>query len=186
MALWKDRGNHDELPSLPIALRKYQKHFHRPVVQNDNLYRLFYDDCGKVKCKQFCVPKPFWREVVCRLQNSKTAGLFGIAEIVEEFRKRFYFPNFSEFFISSIKNCLTCSQPRGVRSNFLKSPLQQVSSLILYPRETLEITLLGQLKSPVHRNMLTAIDVFTKHLFAVPLTNVSADTIACELTSIFF
>ena len=34
--------------------------------------------------------------------------------------------------------------------------------------------------------MLTAIDVFTKYLFAVPLTNVRADTNACELTSIFF
>ena len=33
--------------------------------------------------------------------------------------------------------------------------------------------------------MLTAIDVFTKYLFAVPLTNVRADTIAQELTSIF-
>ena len=34
--------------------------------------------------------------------------------------------------------------------------------------------------------MLTAIAVFTKYLFAVPLTNVRADTIARELTSIFF
>ena len=34
--------------------------------------------------------------------------------------------------------------------------------------------------------MLTAIDVFTKYLFPVPLTNVRADTIAGELTSIFF
>ena len=33
--------------------------------------------------------------------------------------------------------------------------------------------------------MLTAIDVFTKYLIAVPLTNVRADTIASELTSIF-
>ena len=34
--------------------------------------------------------------------------------------------------------------------------------------------------------MLTAFDVFTKYWFAVPLTNVRADTIARELTSIFF
>ena len=46
--------------------------------------------------------------------------------------------------------------------------------------------MVGPLKSPVHRYVLTAIDVFTKYLFAVPLTNVRADTIARELTSIFF
>ena len=97
---WKNRGHSDESPNLPIALRKYRKQFQRLVVENDFLYRLFYDDCGKVKYKQFCVPKTLWREFVFRLHNSKTAGHFGIAKTVEEFRKRFYFPNFTEFFIS--------------------------------------------------------------------------------------
>ena len=105
---WKNRGNPDESPNLSLALRKYRKQFNRLVVENDILYRLFYDDCGKVKYKQFCVPKTLWREVVFRLHNSKTAGHFGIAKTVEEFRKTFYFPNFTDFFISSIKNCLTC------------------------------------------------------------------------------
>ena len=53
------------------------------------------------------------------------------------------------------------------------------------PGETLQIDVVGPLKSPVHRYVLTAIDVFTKYLFAVPLTNVTADTIARELTSNF-
>ena len=184
--LWKNRGNPDESPNLPLALRKYRKQFNRLVVENDLLYRLFYDDCGKVKYKQFCVSKTLWREVVFRLHNSKTAGHFGIAKTVEEFRKRFYFPSFTEFFSSSIKNCLTCLQLKRAPSKFLKTPLQPVSSLNLYPDETLQIDLLGPLKSPVHRYVLTAIDVFTKYLFAVPLTNDRADTIARECTSIFF
>ena len=46
---WKNRGNPDESPNLPLALRKYRKQFNRLVVENDILYRLFYDDCGKVK-----------------------------------------------------------------------------------------------------------------------------------------
>ena len=82
---WKNRGNPDESPNLPLALRKYRKQFNRLVVENDIFYRLFYDDCGKVKYKQFCVPKTLWREVVFRLHNSKTAGHFGIAKTVEEF-----------------------------------------------------------------------------------------------------
>ena len=186
LVLWKNRGNPDESPNLPLALRKYRKQFNRLVVENDILYRLFYDDCGEVKYKQFCVPKTLWREVVFRLHNSKAAGHFGIAKTVAEFRKRFYFPNFTEFFISSIKNCLTCLQLKRVPSKFLKTPLQPVSSLNSYPDGTLQIDLVGPLKSPVHRYVLTAIDVFTKYLFAVPVTNVRADTIARELTSIFF
>ena len=46
--------------------------------------------------------------------------------------------------------------------------------------------MVGPLKSPVHRYVLRAIDAQTKYLFAVPLTNVRADTIVRELTSIFF
>ena len=183
---WKNRGNPDELPNLPLALRKYRKQFNRLVVENGILYRLFYDDCGKVKYEQFCVPKTLWREVVFRLHNSKIAGHFGFAKTVEEFRKRFYFSNFTEFFICSIENCLTCLKLKRVQSRFLKTPLQPVSSLNSYPGETLRIDLVGPLKSPVHRYVLTAIDVFTKYLFAVLLTNVGGDTIASELTCIFF
>ena len=127
-----------------------------------------------------------WREIVFRLHNSKTAGHFGIAKTVEEFRKRFFFPNFTHFFTSSIKYCLTCLQIKGLPSKFLKKLLQPVSSLNLCPGETLQIDLLGLLKSPVHRYVSTTIDVFTKYLFAVPLTNVRANTTARELTSIFF
>ena len=100
--------------------------------------------------------------------------------------EKLFFPNFTECFICSIKDCLTCLQPKRVPSMFLKPPLQPVSSLNSYPGETPQIDLVGPLKLPVHRFVLTTIDVFTKYLFAVPLTNVRGDTIARELTSIFF
>ena len=93
---WKNRGNPDESPNSTVALQKYRKQFSRLVVENDILYRSFHDDCGKAKCKQFCVPKTLWREVVFRLHNSKTAGHFGIAKTFEEFRKVLQIlPNFS-------------------------------------------------------------------------------------------
>ena len=101
---WKNRGNRDESPNSPIALRKYRKQFHRPVVENDILYRLFYDDCGKVKYKQVCVPKTLWREVVFRLHNSKTAGHFGIAKTVEDS----IFQILPIFLYTSTKNWLAC------------------------------------------------------------------------------
>ena len=66
----KNQGHPDESPTIPIALRKYRKQFNRLVVENDILYRLFYDDCGKVKYKQFCSPETLWHEVVFRLHSS--------------------------------------------------------------------------------------------------------------------
>ena len=145
---WLARGSPDQSPNLPFALRKYKKQFNRLILEHDVLYRLFYDDCGKVQNKQFCVPKHLWRDVVFRLHNSKTAGHFGIGKTVAEFRKRFYFPNFTEFLLSSIKNCLTCLQLKRSPSKYLKPPLQPLSSLTSYLGETLQIDIVGPLQSP--------------------------------------
>ena len=183
---WKDRGSPDMSPNLPIALRKYRKQFPRLIIEENVLYRLFYDDQGKVQHKQYCVPKSLWREVIYRLHNSPTAGHMGINKTVEEFRKRFYFRNFTEYLTSTIQNCLQCLQLKRVPSKNLKTPLQPVSSLKSYPGEMLQIDLVGPLQSPLYRYVLTGIDVFTKYLFAVPLINGRSETVARELASIFF
>ena len=79
----KNHGKPDGLPNLPIAFRKYRKLFHRLFFANEIFNRFFHDECGKMKHKRFYVPKIFWREVVFRLQNSRTAGRFGSAKTVE-------------------------------------------------------------------------------------------------------
>ena len=183
--LWKSRGHVDASPNLPIALRKYRKQFDRLVVEDNILYRLFYD-CGKIKHKQYCVPKSLWREVVYRLHHSRTAGHLGIVKTIEEFRKRFYFPNFTEFLVSTVRNCLQCLQLKRAPPKQIKTPLQPVSSLQSYPGDMLQIDLVGPLKSPMYTYVLTAVDVFSKYLFAVPLTNGRADNVARALTTIFF
>ena len=68
----------------------------------------------------------------------------------------------------------------------MKPPLQPLSSETSYPDELLQIDLVGPLQSPHYWFVLTAIDVFTKYLFAVPLTNARADTVARELVGQFF
>ena len=103
VVLWKNWGNPDASLNLPLASRKYRKHFNRLVLEIDILYRLFFDDCGKVKYTQFCVPKTLCREGVFHPHNSKTARQFSIPETVEEFRKTICFQNFANFFISSKK-----------------------------------------------------------------------------------
>ena len=50
----------------------------------------------------------------------------------------------------------------------------------------MQIDIVGPLKSPVDNFVLTGIDVFSKYLFAAPMTNASADTVARELTKMLF
>ena len=184
---WIQQNN--QQPDLKYAttnLKKYQKHLNRLILEGNVLYRNFYDDTGNVLHKQFCVPKHLWKETIYRLHNSQTAGHLGIKATIQEFRKRFYYPGFTEHFISFIKNCLTCLQLNRVPKSHITAKLQPVSSLQSYPGDMLQIDLVGPLKSSQYKYVLSGIDVFTKYLFAVPLTNGYADTVAKELVKVFF
>ena len=167
-----------------MPLRKYRKQFNHLVNESDLLYRSFYDDCGKVKTKQFFVHKTLWREVIFHLYNSKTAGHFGIVKTVEEFWKRFCFPIFTNIPISSIRNRLSCVQLKRFLSIFLETPLQLVLSLTFYPWESLQFVSVSPLKAPLCWYVLTAVKVFSKWIFAVLLTNARAES--QELTSMCF
>ena len=120
------------------------------------------------------------------MHNSKIAGHIGIVRTDFEFRKRFYFPGFTEYLINAVKNCLTCIQTKLISNKALKTFLQPLSSLQSFPVDMLQIDLVGSLRGTIYKYALTGIDVFSKYLFAVPLTNVSAQRVAQGLTSIFF
>ena len=109
-----------------------------------------------------------------------------INKTFEEFRKRFYFPNFTEYLTSTVQNCLQCLQLKYVPSKNLKTPLQPLSSLKSYPGEMLQVDFVGPLQFPLYRYVLTGIDVLTKYVFAVPPTNGRSEIVARELASIFF
>ena len=67
----------NEIPDLTYAnnrLKKYAKQFNRLVIEDEVLLRNFYDNTGKIKHKQFCVPKHLWNETIYRVHNSMTGG----------------------------------------------------------------------------------------------------------------
>ena len=184
---WSQQKN--QQPDLMYAstnLKKYYKHLNRLILEGNVLYRSFYDDTGKVLHEHFCVSKHLWKETIYRLHNSQTAGLLGIKATIQEFRKRFYYPGYTEHFISFIKNCHTCLNLNRVPKSHITPKLQPVSSLKSYPGDTLQIDLVGPLKSSQYKYVLSGIDVFTKYRFAVPLTNGYADTEARALVKVFF
>ena len=44
------------------------------------VFPLFYDELGKVKWKQFCVPETVWREIMFRLHSSTSVLDVGTAK----------------------------------------------------------------------------------------------------------
>ena len=184
---WIQQNNQQsDLKYASTNLKKYNKHLNSLIIEGNVLYRNFYYDTGKVLQKQFCVSKHSWKETIYRLHNSQTAGHLGIKATIQEFRKQFYYPGFTEHFINFIKNCLTCLQLNRVPKNHITPKLQPCSSLQPYPGDMLQIDLVGPLMSSQFKYVLSGIDIFTKYLFVVPLTNGYADTVAREQVKVSF
>ena len=96
---WIENGCTGDLTYASFELKKYHKHLMRLHIQKGILVRQFFDDTGKISHSQVCVPKHSRKEVIYRIHNSSTGGHLGIVRTAEEFRKRFYFPGFSEYLI---------------------------------------------------------------------------------------
>ena len=183
---WIENGCTDDLSYASFELKKYHKHLMRLHIQKGSLMRQFFDDIGKISHSRVCVPKHLRKEVIYRIHNSPTGGHLGIVRAVKEFRKRLYFPGFSEYLVDYIRNCLSCSTLKRVTKKQLHPPLQPLSSEQLFPVDMMQIDLVGPFQSPVYKYVLSGIDVFSKYLFAVPSTSAHAGTVAKALVSIFF
>ena len=61
-----------------------------------------------------------------------------------------------------------------------------MSSELSFPGDTMQTDLVGQFSGSMYPYALTGIDIFTKNLFAVPLTSPSATAVAKALVLICF
>ena len=85
-----------------------------------------------------------------------------------------------------INNCLTCAQAKSPQHKFLTPPLNPVTSNTSLPADMLQIDIVGKLPySGGYSYILTGMDVFTKYMFAQPLTSIKAETVSKFLVQWF-
>ena len=124
--------------------------------------------------------------ILYRIHNSKMKGHFGVQKTVREFHRNYYFPGFIDFLVLYINNCLRCAQAKSPQHKYLTTPLNPVSSNTTLPTDMLQIDIVGKLPhSGGYSYILTGMDVFTKYMFAQPLTSISAETVAKYLVQWF-
>ena len=184
---WKTDGN---IPDNNIYStgdeQKYIKQLPRLIIDNGILKRNYYNHDGTTLYDQLCVPKHMLKEILYRIHNSPTGGHLGITRTIGEFRKRFYCPNYIKKIVDYIRNCSSCLQLKQIHLSRVKTPLQEISSTTSFPGDILHIDIMGAYPTTPYKYVLTAIDVLSKYLFAVPLTTMSASTVASALVSILF
>ena len=183
---WIQKVCTDDITYASFELKKYHKHLSRLHLQKGVVTRQFFDDVGKISHYQVCIPKHLRQEVIYRIHNSPTGGHLGIVRTAQEFRERFYFPGFTEFLADYIKIVSHVRHWNELTRSKKNPPLQPISSEQLFPRDMMQIDLVGPFQSRICNYALSGIDVFSKYLFAVPLTSAHAGNVAKALVSLFF
>ena len=84
-----------------------------------------------------------------------------------------------------VMSCEQCIRESRIDRSFTRPPLQNPNEHINVPEDAMQIDLVPELPpSGGYENVLTAMDVFSRLLFAYPTTNQDAKTIAKALNNI--
>ena len=125
-------------------------------------------------------------KIIRALHNSPVQGHPGLKKMLFELRKRYYSPNLACKVQKVLDGCENCMKSKGVKESQLRPPLQKIYDPCYGPEDTLGIDIVGPLPaSNGFTHILTAVAIFSRYLFAVPLKRPDTHSVVRGLLSIF-
>ena len=164
--------------------RHYESNLERIVVKEEILTRQYFDETGNVKYHQILLPQHLLQELLLSLYGAAHKHP-GISKMLQEIRQRYYHPNMAKYVKKWVEGCEKCARDKRVPNTTITPELLNLPDRDLGPENAMPIDLLPKLPpSGGYENVLTAIDVFSRYLFAYPLTDASAINVAKVLIDI--
>ena len=148
------------------------------------LWRRFEDDRGRGSYTQLVVPRALRDGVLGELHAGvvgghlgEAGGHLGEAKVLDQLRRRFYWPGYSRSVRDWCRTCGTCATRKsGVPKN--RAPLQTIQAG--YPMQIIAADIMGPLPESEAGNsyILVVGDYFTRWMEAFPIPNQEAVTVA--------
>ena len=164
--------------------RHYANNLERIVLKDEILTRQNFDETGNVKYHQILLPQHLIQELLQSLHGTAHKHP-GISKMLQEIRQRYHYPNMAKHVKKWVEGCEQCARDKRVPNATITPELLNLPEWDLGPEDAMQIDLLPNLPpSGGYENVLTAIDVFSRYLFAYPLTDTSAINVAKALIDI--
>ena len=164
--------------------KNYKANEDRIILKDGLLYRKYFGETGSVKYYQFLIPTQLVKEVLRGLHGEfgKHPGIF---KTIIACREKYYFPKMAQLIREWVISCEQCIRESRIDPRPTRPPLQIPNEHITAPEDAIQIDLVPELPpSGGYENIVTAMDVFSRYLFAYPTTNQDAKTIAKVLINI--
>ena len=122
------------------------------------------------------MPKQLAKEVLRRLHR-EFGKHPGIDKTIVAYREKLYFPKMAQLISDWVMSCKQCIRGSRIDRSFTRLPLQNPNEHNNAPEDATQIDLVPELPpSGGYENIVTAMDVFSRYLFAYPTSNQDTKT----------
>ena len=164
--------------------KHYANNLERIVLKDEILTRQNFDETGNVKYHQILLPQHLLQELLQSLHGTAHKHP-GISKMLQEIRQRYYYPNMAKYVKKWVEGCEECARDKRVPNATITPELLKLPEWDLGPEDAMQIDLLPNFSpSGGFENVLTAIEVLSRYLFAYSLTDASANNVAKALIDI--
>ena len=164
--------------------RRYCRQLDRLSVHEDIIYRDYYDETGSVQFRQVLLPKHLVTELLQSLHGTANKHP-GISKMLHEIRQKYYYPGVAKIVKKWVQGCEICIKDKRIANASITPELLNLPEWDLGPEDALQIDLLPNLPpSGGYKNIITALEIFSRYLFAYPVTDASAISTAKVLIDI--
>ena len=176
---------HDDVLLATIRpFKHYKTNEDRIILKDGLLFRKYYGETGSVKYCQILIPKQLVNEVLRNL-HGEFGKHPGITKTIIAYREKYYYPNMAQLIREWVLSCEQCLREAPINPRLTRLPLQNPNEYITAPQDAMQIDLApGLPPSGGYENIVTAIDVFSRFLFAYPTSNQDAKTVAKVIINI--
>ena len=138
----------------------------------------YYNEIGQISHYQILLPKQLLEEFLQAL-HGHNAKHPGITKMIQEAQQKYYYRCLAKHIKNWVQNCQMCIQNKRINNDLLKTELLNYPEWDIGPEDVLQMDILPNLPPSVgFDNIITAIDVFSRYLFAYPTTRITAPTVA--------
>ena len=172
----------DVLSTTHSRFNHYKANEDRIILKDGLLFRKYYGETGSVKYYQIIIPKHLVNEVL-RSLHGEFGKHPGITKTIIAYKEKYYDPKMAqlikEWFMSSEK----CIRELRINPRLTRFPLQHPNRYITAPEDAIDLVP-GLPPSGGYENIVAAMDVISRFLFACPTSNQDATTIAKMIINI--
>ena len=164
--------------------KHYKANEDRTILKDGLLFRKYYVETSSVKHYQIFIPKQLFNEVF-RSLHGDFGKHPGITKTIIAYRGKYYYPNMAQLIRQWVLSCEQCLTEPQINPKLNRVPLQNPNGYLTASEHAMQIDLVpGYPPSGGFENIVTAMDVFCRHLFAYPTSNQDAKTIAKVMINI--